>query len=51
MVANDLSTIQRGEHQAMVVNARGEVELVLEGKEEIARGLMELIADKLKGGE
>jgi phosphopantothenoylcysteine synthetase/decarboxylase len=51
VVANELGMIQRGEHQAAVVNARGEVEMVLNGKEQIARGLMELIAAKLKGGK
>lgn len=50
MVANELGTIQRGEHQAIVVNSRGGVEAIFKGKEEIAAGLMRLIADKLKGG-
>ena len=51
VVANELGLIQRGEHQAMVVNARGEAEVTLKGRAEIASGLMQLIADKLKGGE
>lgn len=51
MVANELGTIQRGEHQAIVVNSRGGVEAILKGKKEIATGLMQLIADKLKGGK
>jgi phosphopantothenoylcysteine synthetase/decarboxylase len=50
VVANDLSTVRRGEHQAIIVNAQGKVEATLRGKEQIARGLMDLIAAYLKGG-
>lgn len=51
VVANDLSTIRRGEHQAIVVNPQGKVEATLRGKKHIARGLMDLIAAYLKGGK
>ena len=50
VVANELGMIQRGEHQATIVNSTGGLEAILRGKEEIARGLMGLIAAKLKGG-
>lgn len=50
VVANELGKIQRGNHQAVVVNSGGGVEAILKGKEQIAQGLMELIATKLKGG-
>ncbi len=49
VVANELTMIQRGKHRALVVGPGGKVEAALEGKEEIARGVMELIAAKLKG--
>lgn len=51
VVANELGTMQHGEHQATIVNPQGKVEAVLKGKEEIARGLLQLIASKLKGGK
>jgi len=51
VVANDLNTIRRGEHQAIIVNPQGKVEATLRGKEHIARGLMDLIAAHLKGGK
>ena len=46
----ELGTIQRGEHQVTIINSGGTVEAILQGKEEIACGLMELIAAKMKGG-
>jgi phosphopantothenoylcysteine synthetase/decarboxylase len=49
VVANDLSTIRRGDHQAIIVNPQGKVETTLKGKEQIAHGLMDLIAAYLKG--
>ena len=51
VVANELGTIQRGEHQVTIINSTGTVQAILQGKEEIACGLMELIAAKLKRGK
>jgi phosphopantothenoylcysteine synthetase/decarboxylase len=49
VVANELGLIQRGQHQVVIVNAQGRVEATLSGKENIARGLMDLIENRLKG--
>jgi phosphopantothenoylcysteine synthetase/decarboxylase len=49
VVANELGTLNRGEHQALIVDARGRVAAELDGKEKIAQGLMELIANKIRG--
>jgi len=49
VVANELGAIQRGEHWALVVDARGELQGTFRGKAQIARGLLDLVETKLKG--
>jgi phosphopantothenoylcysteine synthetase/decarboxylase len=43
VVANDLLQIERGNHVGYLVNPQGEVVARAEGKEEIARRLVEII--------
>ncbi|MCS7173247.1 MAG: hypothetical protein N0A24_07625 [Armatimonadetes bacterium] len=47
MVANDLSEIERGEHRGYFVGPEGKVLRVAVGKEEIARAVVELLAERL----
>ena len=46
VVANDLLQIERGNHVGYLVNPEGEVVARAEGKEEIARRLVEIIVQK-----
>ncbi|MBI2845845.1 MAG: hypothetical protein HYX86_04800 [Chloroflexi bacterium] len=54
VLANDLRDIEEGKHTGYLVNRQGEVEWVLVGKEEIARGLIHhlarVLAEKKRGG-
>lgn len=50
MVANDLEEIDRGVHRGYFVGPDGRVLRVAEGKEEIARAVLELLGERL-GGE
>ncbi len=47
VVANDLRDIERGAHTGYFVNTSGKVEGVVEGKEAIARGLVDLLSRRL----
>jgi phosphopantothenoylcysteine synthetase/decarboxylase len=49
VVANELGQIRSGQHQALVVEAGGRVEGSFLGKEQIARGLLDLVESRLKG--
>jgi phosphopantothenoylcysteine synthetase/decarboxylase len=49
VVANELGAIQRGEHWALVIDARGQLQGTFRGKAQIARGLLNLVENKLKG--
>jgi len=47
MVANDLEEIDRGVHRGYFVGPDGQVLRVAEGKEEIARAVVELLEERL----
>lgn len=47
VLANDLHQIEQGHHTGYIVNPAGEVEGVVEGKEEIARKLLDAVAERL----
>lgn len=49
MVANDLADIERGVHRGYFVGPTGEVLRVAEGKEGIARAVVELLEERLGG--
>jgi len=49
VVANELGTLQRGEHQAVIIDSQGRVAAEISGKENIAQGLMDLIVNTLRG--
>lgn len=49
MVANDLAEIERGVHRGYFVGPEGEVIRVAEGKEEIARAVVDLLEERLQG--
>ena len=51
VVANDLRDIERGKHIGYLVTAAGEIEEVAEGKEAIARALVDLLGRRLEGRE
>ena len=44
VLANDLLDVERGYHVGYLVNSAGQVEAVVEGKEEIARQLLDVVA-------
>jgi phosphopantothenoylcysteine synthetase/decarboxylase len=48
VLANDLHQIEQGRHVGYIVNPNGEVEDVAEGKEEIARKLLDAVAERTK---
>lgn len=48
VLANDLHQIEQGHHVGYIVNPRGEVENIAEGKEEIARQLLNAVAQRMK---
>jgi phosphopantothenoylcysteine synthetase/decarboxylase len=50
VLANDLHQIEQGHHVGYIVNPAGEVEGVVEGKEEIARKLLDAVAERLSSG-
>lgn len=54
VLANDLTDIEQGRHTGYLVNPQGEVEKVMVGKQEIAKGLVasvkEALAVKARGG-
>ncbi len=49
VVANDMRDIERGKHIGYLVTASGHVEAVAEGKEAIARALVDLLSRRLAG--
>ena len=49
VVANELGTLQRGEHQAVIIDSQERVAAEISGKENIAQGLMDLIVNTLRG--
>lgn len=49
VVANDMRDIERGKHIGYLVTASGDVEAVAEGKEAIARTLIDLLSRRLEG--
>jgi phosphopantothenate---cysteine ligase (CTP) len=51
VVANDMRDIERGKHIGYLVSASGDVEAVAEGKEAIARALVDLLGRRLEGRE
>jgi phosphopantothenoylcysteine synthetase/decarboxylase len=51
VVANELKQVQEKGHRAIVVDAGGRVLGDYEGKEQIARGLLDLVESRLKGEE
>lgn len=51
VVANDLRDIERGKHIGYLIAASGTVEAVAEGKEAIARALVDLLSQRLEGRE
>ncbi len=48
VLANDLQQIEEGSHVGYIVNPDGEVEGVAEGKEEIARKLLDAVAERMR---
>ncbi|HXX38487.1 MAG TPA: phosphopantothenoylcysteine decarboxylase [bacterium] len=50
VVANDMRDIERSLHIGYVVNAKGRVEAIAQGKEVIARTLVDLLTDRLGNG-
>ncbi|MGR3176719.1 MAG: phosphopantothenoylcysteine decarboxylase domain-containing protein [Candidatus Anammoxibacter sp.] len=48
VVANDLKEIKEGQHKAYVINKNGNVEADYENKDEIATGLINILARQLK---
>jgi len=48
VLANDLYQIEQGRHVGYIVNPAGEVEGVVEGKEEIARKLLDAVAESTR---
>jgi hypothetical protein len=48
VLANDLRDIEQGHHLGYLVNQAGEVEAVAEGKEEIARLLLDAVAERAR---
>ncbi len=50
VVANDLHQIERGRHVGCIVNPEGKVEAVAEGKEKIARRLLDAVAERMPRG-
>lgn len=48
VLANDLHQIEQGHHVGYIVNPQGEVESIAEGKEEIARELLNAVAERMK---
>jgi phosphopantothenoylcysteine synthetase/decarboxylase len=51
VLANDLRDIERGQHVGYLVNRDGEIEAVAEGKEEIARLLLDVVEKRAKQQE
>ncbi len=51
VVANDLRDIERGKHIGYLVTAAGDIEAVAEGKEAIARAVVDLLGRRLEGRE
>jgi phosphopantothenoylcysteine synthetase/decarboxylase len=50
VLANDLRQVEQGRHVGYLVNRAGDVEAVAEGKEEIARLLLDAVAQRLEAG-
>jgi phosphopantothenoylcysteine synthetase/decarboxylase len=50
VLANDLRQVEQGRHVGYLVNRAGDVEAVAEGKEEIARLLLDAVAHRLEAG-
>jgi phosphopantothenoylcysteine synthetase/decarboxylase len=48
VLANDLRQVEQGRHVGYLVNQAGDVEAVAEGKEEIARLLLDAVAQRLE---
>jgi phosphopantothenoylcysteine synthetase/decarboxylase len=48
VLANDLRQVEQGRHVGYLVNRAGDVEAVAEGKEEIARLLLDVVAQRLE---
>ena len=48
VLANDLQQIEQGRHVGYIVNPAGEVEGVVEGKEAIARKLLDAVAERMR---
>jgi phosphopantothenoylcysteine synthetase/decarboxylase len=48
VLANDLRQVEQGRHVGYLVNRAGDVEAVAEGKEEIARLLLDAVAQRLE---
>jgi phosphopantothenoylcysteine synthetase/decarboxylase len=48
VLANDLRQVEQGHHVGYLVNQAGDVEVVAEGKEEIARLLLDAVAERAK---
>jgi phosphopantothenoylcysteine synthetase/decarboxylase len=48
VLANDLLEVEKGHHVGFLVNAAGEAEAVVEGKAEIARVLVDAVAERTK---
>ena len=47
VLVNDLQQIENGNHTGYLVNPEGEVEGIFKGKEEIAKGLIKAVAQRL----
>ncbi len=50
VLANDLRQVEQGRHVGYLVNHAGDVEAVAEGKDEIARLLLDAVAQRLEAG-
>jgi phosphopantothenoylcysteine synthetase/decarboxylase len=48
VLANDLRDVEQGHHVGYLVGPTGEVVAVAEGKEEIARSLLDAVSERLK---
>lgn len=48
VLANDLHQIEQGHHVGYIVNSSGDVEAVAEGKAEIARKLLDAVAERMR---
>lgn len=50
VLANDLRQVEQGRHVGYLVNQAGDIEAAAEGKEEIARLLLDAVAQRLEAG-